>query len=63
MINTCLTQDFANLEMIEFDTSLTQYSVDSISIDVDPYLVQDSEKNTEIIDNIEIPIEFIEGKI
>ena len=49
--------------MIEFDIGLTQDSVDSESLDVDPYWVQDSEKNSEIIDDIEVPIGFIEGKI
>ena len=38
-------------------THLTQNSVNYDQIDVDPCLVQDSQKNTEIIDVIEVPNE------
>ena len=63
---TYLMQDSANSvdsERIDVDTHLTQNSVNYEQIGVDPFLVQDSQQNTEIIDDIEVPIEFIEGKI
>ena len=44
--DTCLVQNFEDSDSIDIDTCLTQ--------NYDPCLIQDSQKNTEIIDIIEI---------
>ena len=65
-LDRSLTQESVDYEMEDFETYLTQVSitsvnsVDSESKDVDTCLVQDLQEN---LDDTEVPIEFVEGKI